>query len=540
MFNIKQLSTIAALLLLAAGAYADNGAKPWALRDHYSFTGEHSVFRFDVQTAEWMVDVNNFGPLVNGAHAEIEFADGRVLRLSDLKAVRDERDNFSGPLGDGTRFRSVFETGDGLEIEFSIARFKNRPFLIVQMSMTNRSKQPIAIKEVRPAVFEPGAVANLDDAVVVTRAHTQRRGNFSVVHGDPSANLVVFEMPRPRMTLGIGLLPSGLMNSRIDLKPAGKSWVGSVRCAYEPSLNILPGAKVGCDPVWMSLFVPDAHDVHQYHAWAELTGMQSARADILPTGWVTIGPDEPVDALYEAAEAWADHYIHHALVPAGWEAQPGSLDGRKPDYPRDMSTVAREIIRRGMTPGITVDPLMADDGKDDWVVASSDGAKWLDLSQAKARKHAAKRIQKLTSWGYQFFVVAPSAIPDEVLEKFNVTRAQADLFALQLVTEAADGLPVLPSPSMSLRDELDVWERAAGSTAVLQAYGVVAGPLRLNAQDVHDVSPALAAAIGNYNGPVEIVGMPKKKIRKAVGSACCSHQFPAQASASTASGAASR
>ena len=520
-----------ALIVLAAPAFAADEYKPWALRDHYSFDGEFSKFKFDVQTGEWMVEVSGLGVLVKDAQCEIEYADGRVLRLSSLKAVKDERESFDGPLGEGTRFSSVFNAGDGLEINFSVSRFKTRPFMMIHVNLTNKSKAPIDIREVRPAVFDRGAVADLSDSVVVNQAHTQRRGNFSMLSKDTGAGLFLLTLKQPRMTLGVGLLRSGLVNSFVDLKPDGKSWIGAVRCKYEPTLSIQPNSRVGSDPVWTSLLVPDAKQVSEIHAWSEITGMEALSPDAIPRGWVTVESGTPAADLLKTVESWSGGYIRYALVPQGWEAAPGSVDGRMPDYPKDMGKVARDITKAGMIPGISIDPLACDGGEGKLTVKAADGSHWLNLGMEDARGFAAERVDKLVNQGFQFFVVEASKIPDDVLRKFNVTRSQADLFAMQAVSMAAAGYPVMPSPTLTLGNDLAQWQEAARVTTGMETYGVTAGPLRLNSDDLKDAKGQLVEAIRDFHGPVEIVGTPRKDVRDAVGNACCTQEPPRRAAA---------
>ncbi len=513
-----------ALLAVAGAAMAADAPKadykPWALRDHYSFEGDRSVLKVDVQTAEWMIEVNGLGVLVKDAQCELEYADGRVLRLSSLKAVRDSRESFDGPLGKGTRFHSVFVTPDELEIDFSVSRLLDHPAMLVHLNMTNLGKKPVLIKEVRPVVFDPGAVADIGDATVVTQARTQRRGNYSVVNDGASAGLVVFEVKKPAMTLGIGLLQSGMMNSSVDLQPSGKSYVGAVHCRYLPLLAIKPGTKVGCDPVWMSQFVPQAGEVSKFYAWADAQGRQPAQGPVAPRGWATAQRGAPAAEVYKIAEAWVDHSVDHVLVPAGWQAASGSLQGKEPGYPKDMSKVAGELVKRGMKPGITFDPLATDETKD-WTVAAADGTRWLDLSKPQAREQVKKAAEKLAGMGYTFFVVGPSTMPDDVLEKFNVTRAQVDLFAFQALSEAVRDRPVMPSPALTIGGELSRWREAINSTEALVAYGASSGPVQVDTDKISTVSKDLATAISAYEGPVEVTGTPKKDVRDAVGRACC-------------------
>jgi hypothetical protein len=63
----------------------------------------------------------------------------------------------------------------------------------------------------------------------------------------------------------------------------------------------------------------------------------------------------------------------------------------------------------------------------------------------------------------------------------------------------------------------------------MQTYGVTAGPVRLQSEDIKDASRTLVQAIGDYDGPVEIVGTPRKDVREAVGTACCVQEPPRRA-----------
>lgn len=503
------------LMLFLAPTWAEEPV-PWALRDHYSFTSEHASFKYDLKTAEWMVEIKGRGAIVQNAQCEIEFADGEVLRLSTLESVKDEREKFSGPMGDGTYFRSIFRTNRSLQIDYSVARFNDRPFLLLFVTMQNKSNRPIEIKAVRTVVFDPGCVDPLGAGTKVTRLSTGRRGIFPVMHEDDRASLVRFELDAPDMTLGIGLLQTGLTNSYIDLQSSEGSWSGSAECRYEPSLRIEPGMTVGSDPVWISFSLEEPRTVLQFHSWAEGAGTPTLNLEAIPPGWITIDEDLPVTALYEAAGQWDGSSIHYALVPAGWEERPGSLHGLKPLYPRDMHKVAVEIAKVGMRPGITVDPLAVSGAKKAWTVQSEDGTAWLDISNPDAFEYGMTQMQRVVGWGFQFFVVRPSLIPDEALRDFNVTRAQADSYAFQMVAQAARGLPVLPSADLTLGDDLRKWQQAASTTLFYKEYGLVAAPIRLRVDGLGDLSRALTKAIGQFAGPVEFIGNPKRKVRREI------------------------
>lgn len=509
---------LALLLLLPLASAQPEDYVPWALRDHYSFSSEHASFKYDVKSAEWMVDITDRGAIIQDAQCEIEFADGEVLRLSSMEAVKDEREKFSGPMGKGTYFRSIFRTNRSLQIDYSVARFVDRPFLLLFVSMHNNSAQPIEIRAVRPVVFDPGSVDLLGEGakVTVTRLSTGRRGIFPVMHEDDHASLVRFELHSPDVTLGIGFLQTGLTNSYIDLQPQDGVWQGNAECKFEPVLRIEPGMTVGTDPIWLSFSLAEPDKVLQFHSWAEAAGNPRLNIEAVPSGWITVDEKLPVTALYEAARDWDGASVNYALVPAGWEDRPGSLHGLKPLYPRNMGQVAAEIANAGMRPGITVDPLAVTGAKKAWATKTDDGTAWLDITNPDAFDYGVLQMQQVVAWGFQFFVVRPSPIPDEVLREFNVTRAQADSYALQMVAQAAQGLPVLPSADLTLGGDLRKWQQAASSTAFYEEYGLVAGPIRLRVDGLGEISPALAKAIGQFAGPVEYIGQPKRKVRRVI------------------------
>ena len=91
-----QIQAVGCLLVLIGGISISSFSeyKPWTLRDHYSFSGAHTKFSVDVQTAEWKVDVNGLGTVVENAQAEIYLSDGTILRLSEMKFL-DTKDYLS-------------------------------------------------------------------------------------------------------------------------------------------------------------------------------------------------------------------------------------------------------------------------------------------------------------------------------------------------------------------------------------------------------------------------------------------------------------
>jgi hypothetical protein len=106
-----------------------------------------------------------------------------------------------------------------------------------------------------------------------------------------------------------------------------------------------------------------------------------------------------------------------------------------------MKQVADTIRGMGMKPGITVDPLKIARGAAEWTALTDDGTRWLNPSTPKGREAGIDQLKGLVAMGYKFFVVERSLIPDGALRHFNMTRAEADLLAFEIMAAAADGWP---------------------------------------------------------------------------------------------------
>ena len=172
-------------------------------------------------------------------------------------------------------------------------------------------------------------------------------------------------------------------------------------------------------------------------------------------------------ALRSEAESGKAFGITHALIPGNWEGRPGSLEGGAPNYPRNIGDAARSLKDAGVTPGITVDPLLCGGGSDTWIAKSVDGCSWVNPADASGREYTRKRIRKLVEQGFGFVVIEESQIPDEVLLTFNLSRAQAASLAFDIAREAAGSNPVsvLPETSAQLNCVRDEWLAAASAVS---------------------------------------------------------------------------
>ena len=390
---------LAALLLGVPGVVYAEEKMPWTLRDHYTFEGPQTTFFFDVGSGEWKLNVKSLGDVIRDAKAEIVLGDGKTIRLSDLKVARDDREYFSGALGDGTFYRSIFESADGLEIRAAIAQFKERPFLGVYLDVKNLGENPVNIHAIRPAVIGPGGVTGISDQLRVTKVSTAQVSNVALFHDRQDASLFKFELLNAGVTFGIGVLQSGTMQSRVNLLPSGADWQGAVECVFTPPITLAPGKMLSADPLWVSHSVSDPHEVQQFFVWAQAQQRKTGRGIIAPNAWVTVPSDAPATDLYAAARTWKDSNVRFAVAPLSWEGRPGSLDGATPNYPSDMKTFVKEVKAAGMQAGVSIDPLRIDKGDGDWSALSDDGTRWLNPTSEKARDAGIKHLRPAGEMG---------------------------------------------------------------------------------------------------------------------------------------------
>ncbi len=493
---------------------------PWSLRDHYTFESKNATFSYDVQSSEWKVDVRGLGTLVDHVQAEVAFTSGAPLVVSEMKLERDEREDFSDSLGSGQYFRSLYKAQRGLAVRYSVKRFSDRPFLMLQMEVRNESDRPIQIAALRPVVVRAGSMTSLSKRAEVSMLNTGQRGGYPVLKNlsaNDEGSLIRFSLKSPRLTLGIGVLQSGTVDALVAMRKEDGRWQGQVESRFDPALRLEPGDSISADPVWLTFMDEAPMMAQQFHSWAQSVLPTTRRGPIVPVSWITVEDGASAEALYATAREWPSRKVRHALVPPGWEGQPGSLDPNVPNFPADMTLVNQEIRTIGFIPGISVDPLATTDGKPKWSVEGENGTRWLDATSKKAIQHGVDRMRTVVNWGFQFYVVEPSTIPDSALEAINMTRLEADLIAFGMVAQAAGGLPVLPSAEMTLYDELEKWKRAGETTMSYVEYGLVAGPIRFHMDGMTSVPKELSSAIGQFAGPIEIVGLPEAKAQRQIG-----------------------
>lgn len=491
---------------------------PWSLRDHYTITtaDKQMYITYGGDNGEWSLDMKGIGTVLTKVAATITLADGSIIDLRELGVGDTTRFKDTAELGPGLKYIVKIAGPTGLEIVHSITYHETHPFYVVRLEVTNNGGEPVEIAKISPIVIGPGGFGNLSPEMTESPRRFDVIGASPVYSklGDPLFSL--FSDPVKNVTLAMGGLPVGRARTGVHMEKYDGRYQGHVTTTFDPAVRVDPGASLSSDPVWIAFTLPKPGDVDMFYAWAH-ANMPDAKSEEVPECWVTVPDGDSLADLLQAVNAWNGADVAHALVPGTWEGRPGSLEGAQPQYPKDMASAASELRQAGVTPGITLDPLAVIDGKDDFSAVSVDGQRWLNPAVEAGKQFGIEQMRKVARWGFGFYVVAPSHIPDEVLKHFNLTRAQANDLAYDMVTEATGDAPVLGASTATLGGNLDDWLLAAASTSRMREYSVVVGPVRLDADTAGDISSEVAAAMAFFGGPIEFVGKPSSSQLKQIG-----------------------
>lgn len=487
------------------GAFSDAVTEPWTLRDHYNFAGKDSTLQLDAKRAEWRVVADQKDTTVEAAYTEIVLGNGTRARLTQSNWISDGREDFKDAFGAGMRFHSEFKPLDGLLVEYHVNRYNAQSFITMVIIVHNTGPSPISIKAIRHGVVDQGALARVRPGEIVLNRST-RRGTHTVLQEKGQTDLANLRVEGTSGLFGLGLLQSGYMQSTINLTESSSSLSGSIESDFSPPILVMPGGSAQSDPMWMMVSADDEVSIINTHVYSLSHVQRNHNETIFPNGWMTVPDGSSSAELVSAASKWHVDSISNVLVPLGWQTYSG-----KPSI--NMGSLSKDLRDAGMNPGLTVDPLRADKSIRGITTEAEDGSHWYDISKPEAREHATKNLRQLVSWKYNFFVVALTQMPDEILSSMNVTRSIADRVSFELLQEAVGNLPVIPTSGMTLGNNLAEWNAAALATSANTPFGLLTGSVRLDVRGVEELSVDVNEAIGRYAGPVEIVGSPGKKMR---------------------------
>ena len=514
---------LAPVVAPAAEGLASEERLPWALREHYTITREKADFVYGADCAEWKLEVEGIGAVVESAKSRVVLEDGTVLDPMLMSNGTGSIKRFETDFGPGVIYSVEMPPQDGLVLRHSASVHRTRAFNLLRLEVRNEGSAPVRVASIEPALFE---VQGLSPSARVGQRNLSVRGPYPVPVDGLEGMLAVVRDPGHGFALAIGCLPMRVVASTVTAAQHAEGWRIAARSTFDPPVEIGPGESLECDPVWLTVSVPTLPEIDMIYAWTHSILPKPDFGDKMPWQWVTVGAGAPASDLYAAAESWKEAGVRHALVPPSWEAVPGSLTGARPAYPKDMAEVAAALKAKGATPGLTIDPLAVQSGDAAWSAVSADGQRWLNPGHPEGLRIGANRLRQVVQWGFEFFVVERSPIPDEVLRHFNLTRLQADAHAFRMMSDAAPGLPVLPAAAMNVPANVASWLSVSAATSRLREYRVPSGPVRFRAGRVGKLDDALLTAMLFYGGPVEFVGRCAPQLRDQLAGAL-SHSYVA-------------
>ena len=499
-----------------SGDESDPNDLPWELRNFYEIKTDNGTLTYAVDNGQWGLEISGVGTVIGNAHSSVTLGDGKVIQTTGVGSGSKTRDVVTTELGRGSAYGLELPARDGLAIRHSIVVPVEFPFYMVRLEVTNVTDAPIEIRRISPVVLGAGELEALGPEVQARHRRFRLRGRHLTYDPLAPSVLTTFTHATQDFTLALGSFPSVGAESGLELRPYGGAWQGHVGSTFDPPRRLKPGESLSADPVLLSFIVADPAEVDRYYTWAHArSGDPAAKRDV-PKSWVTVEEGESAEVLAETAKAWNALGVKHVLVPPSWEVLPGTLQGVSPSYPRSMAKLASRLKAANSIPGLSVNPLAVQGGARAWTAVSADGQRWLNVATAEGRAYGLKQMACVASWGYEFFVVHASHIPDEILVRFALTRVQADAIALEIVAEAVGNRPVLPGSAASLRADGRGWSEAAAATTSFRAFEVPMGPVRFDARVAAPLPDETVSGMAAFAGPIEFLGIPRRNVQSGI------------------------
>jgi hypothetical protein len=485
----------------------------WNLREHYSFEMPAGALIYNAAEAEWAIAGADGAMLIEGARTEVRLGDGAVLVGGKAGAAECQREKTTDTMGAGNRIYADVPLGQGLMLHHSLRTYRSRPFALLDVSVENRGAAPVTIAAINPAVILPGKAAGFSSAAQVLTRPLRIRGSHAVYDPAVPGLTAAFYDPQAGASLFLGALPWSPGRTEMRLEHFEGQWQGGVSCTFDPPVVVQPGETLASDTLFISFGLLDWGQVRQNFSFAA--------AQVLPVDpgttpplWVTEVSGGSAQALLDAVDDMTGTGVRHVLIPYGWEGASGSYDGG-PGYPHSMKELVEALKGKQMTVGLSVDALATTD-KGAGTIEASDGQRWIDPTSPEGREIAIAQLTRARSWGLGFFVVVPSAIPDDTLLQLNITREQAEHATFAAARAIGEDTPVFPASAAAVGPGTADWLRASAAVARLREYGLSAGPARLDLDGLEAMDEALYTAMTLYGGPLELVGRPGPNVRNAV------------------------
>jgi hypothetical protein len=457
-----------------------------------------SSLDYDEETAQWQLK-NAEGVLADDVDFEILLSYGRTLNARNLPPGKVVREQFEDDRGRGTHYTVEFPDQDGVKVQHRVTMFRTIACLEISVSLENTGDTPLHVSHINPMVLRKDITCNLR---TLGKQRLNARGGIPIYDLSRPSIFTAFNDRRDQPALRMAILPGGRAQVGMDFDKGPKGLQGAVFNRFEPALALAPGETLESDSLWLAHGFKDPARADLNFAWAFGALPHTVAPAKTRFSWVTVDSDEDQSSLLRAAQSWKRGGIHHALIPASWATVP-------PVPPGDVLKAVRSLQSNNITAGITLDPLVNVKHKNaPWSAPGGDGRAWLDLSSPGGKKQAEARIRRLVKTGAGFLVIEPSGIPTDILERFGLTRAEAERLAFEIVSKISR-LPVFPATAATLDKKAAAWNEANDSVNFLTPYYAIPGPVRLEMDGATELSPAAATAMAAWPGPIEVMGIPK-------------------------------
>lgn len=505
--SLCSLLTLAGLLFPALSAQADP-TQPWELRNSYRIPIEKGVLIYAEDTAEWRVFMDSGLILADRVGFRVQLEDGTEFKGTTLGDGVSGRERFTDEFGEGMVYSVAFTPKNGVRLTHYLKTYRTRPFVFIEIAVENVGATDVKVAAIQPVKAEKSVMQALSPQATVRHRRILDTGGQPVAAPGGDATMAVLHDPSKPISFGVGLVPRGQARSVVAFNESGGEWHGEITCNYEPYKTLKAGEKLLSDPLWLSHGVPEPDRVDMNYSWVYSVLTKVPQRTFDGRGWFTLDGEKGLDAYVAAAGAWRSAGIDHVLLAKGWEGRPGSMEGASGRFPKSMKEAIGGLDKAGFNAGVTIDPLAA---RGDGAAKSADGQGWINPATPEGTAALNEKIGTLKSWGAAFVVVDYSAIPDDVLAGFNLTRAEAQHLAYKALHKAADPLPVYPSSVSSVGVDLNQWLDAGSAVARMAVYGMTPGPLCCVLAGDADFSDDAMSAAQFWPGPIEFRGTLEKQ-----------------------------
>lgn len=517
-----RLSTLMALLVLPAlpcpAAEESTTELPWVLRETYSYPRGALTFYYAVDNGEMALEFGEKGMVVERVFSALTLGDGAVVDLSQLPEPVQNRELVETPYGEAMRISLTWNLDNGLEVVHAVDNVKQAWQMFIRLQVTNKGAAPVAVAELAPMVFGPTSVGRLSADTKTTAVRLNALGHGLQVA--PSGKPLMLKVDDPALEgeTVLATLPSGGGTTSADLTLTAGDIKGRIATTFAPPVTLQPGQKLEAAPAWLMCCLTGNVSAREFFGWNWYEEHKAVPVVDPPSAWVTVEDGGSLAELQGDAGAWAREGVNHVLVPSTWQQRPGALSGAGMAFARDMASVAASLRQAGLVPGLTIQPLAINRGGEGWSV-EAEGDVWVNPATAEGKAKMLEDLRTIDQWGFAFYVLPSTRMPDAALAHFHLTRDQADTFAMEIATEAMGKKAVYPASSGIISNDPALWQCAAESTTGIGAAPVRLGPVRFDTRGLEALDPAVTAAIGKVEAPVELLGAPGGDLRKAIAAA---------------------